>query len=193
MHTLILSSLAVVGLCLASPDSASAAEQLRFEDGQGQTVLVIKANHPTYRLFDGKHKLIARYQSKANRLEITDAQGLMLAQLSGNAQKLKIRIAKRTAYSIKAQVKGGFKVKDGDEKLLYHVKPNGDGFTINDENGADLGHVRNTERRIQLTKADDSTVYTSQSQVPKIAAASLLYAKLPLSLRVGLLLQLRTQ
>jgi len=175
---------------MVSAEPAHSAEKIEFKNSKGQEVLIIKAKKDGYKLVDGKQKLLARYTVKDTRLKIKDGSGALLGVVSGNAQKLKIKINKRTAYFIKAQAKGGFKVKDGDENLLYKLNPKNYGFKINNHDAKVIGKVKNNDNKIKIEAPEGQLQYTTKSRLSNLAAASLAYEKLALPLRIGILLQL---
>ena len=169
-------ALAVTLALLYSQSPAAAAEKIKFKNADGKEIYIIKPKDDGYKLVDGNQKLLARYKFKDTRLKIKNADGKEIAMVSGDSTKLKIKVDKRTAYFIKAQAKGAYKVKDGDENTLYKLKPKDYGFKKGE--------------KIVFESAKGVRQYTTKAKISLLAASCVGFTKIPLEMRIGMMLQL---
>jgi hypothetical protein len=183
-------ALAVTLALLYSQSPAAAAEKIKFKNADGKEIYIIKPKDDGYKLVDGNQKLLARYKFKDTRLKIKNADGKEIAMVSGDSTKLKIKVDKRTAYFIKAQAKGAYKVKDGDENTLYKLKPKDYGFKI--KNGAEkvIAKTKKKGEKIVFESAKGVRQYTTKAKISLLAASCVGFTKIPLEMRIGMMLQL---
>ena len=190
MKRIVLSALALALGLVWNQSPAIAADKIKFKNPDKTEVYIIKSKDYGFKLVDGTQKLIAKYKFKDTRLKVKNADGQEMGVISGNESKLKIKKNKRTIYVLKAQAKGAFKVKDENDNTIYKLKPKDYGLKIKNGEEKLVGKTKRKGDKIKLFSADGKLVISTKAAISLLAASCANFEKIPVALRMGMLLQL---
>lgn len=172
----------------------AAAEKVKFKGADGKAKFSIKTKSDGFKLVDGSEKELARYKVSGDKIKIKDSADSVIAVIKGDATKVKVKDESQKVeyYVLKARDDGGFKLEDGQGKLLYKVKARDYGFEVFDsDETTSLSKIKTKGDKALIQDAKGQTSLSTKDGFPARAMIALAFEKVPLEQRVGLALFLK--
>ena len=164
--------------------------KIKFKTGEGETAFSWKQQADGAKLVDADEKEISRYNSDGKKLKIKGPDDVVLAYVvrTGDEYKVKSADQQTELWKLQKQVDGDWKLKDGNENLVYRVKSRPYGFEIQDGNEKSLAKIKLKDGKLSLRNPAEKTLYYTKDRASAIAMSCLGFeAVKSLPVRCGLL------
>ena len=171
---------------ISPPDLA----KIKFKTGVGETAFSWKPQTDGAKLVDANENEISRYNRDGKKIKIKGPNDVVLAYVvgAGDAYKVKSADQKIELWKFQKQADGDWKLKDGNEKLIYMVKSRPYGFEIEDGNERSLAKIKLKDGKLSLRDPAEKTLYYTKDKASAIAMCCLGFeAVKSLPVRCGLL------
>jgi hypothetical protein len=162
---------------IAQPATGSVAAQnqtIQFKLGDGSAAFSINPKADGAKLVDGKGKELARFKSSdRQKIKIKDAADHSLGFIVTESGYWKIKNTDQTErlYSLRLQKDGSYKLEDGANQQLYHIKVRDYGLEIETLEKHSLYKVKLKDGKTYLYNAQDKTVVYTEETVPLMTVA----------------------
>lgn len=168
--------------------------KIKVKDGAGKDVFSIKPKDDGAKLVDGGDQEIARFNLKDEKLKIKDGADHILGYVVGTKGKYQLKDAgqKTILFELQREDDGDWKLKNGQEKLIYRIKKREYGFEIQDTKQATLAKIKSKNGKIEFRDSSDHVHYsTNSATVPPIFMACLGLDEIKdLPLKAGLMIRI---
>ena len=175
-----------------SPDEPTKTEltKISIKDGSGETVLEWKPKEDGAKLTDHDDQEIARFTLKDNKLKIKAPDDSVIGYVVWNEGRYRIESADQetSLWKYSEQSDGDWRLKTGEEKLVYEIKKRDYGFEIEDGMESSIARIKLKDGKSSLRDADDKTIYSTRDKIELSAFNCLgLNAIESIELRAGLM------
>lgn len=164
--------------------------KIKFKVGEGEPAFSWKPEADGAKLLDASENEISRYSRDGAKLKIKGTDDVVLAFVVGAAGEYKIKSADQQTelWKLQKQADGDWKLKDGNDSLVYMVKKRPYGFEIEDASEKSLAKIKLKDGKLSLRDPAEKTLYYTKDQAPAIAMSCLGFdAVKSLPVRFGLL------
>ena len=174
---------------VAAPDLG----KIKFKTGEGETAFSWKPQADGAKLVDADEKEISRYSRDGTKLKIKGPDETVLAYVVGAGDQYKVKSADQQSalWELQKQADGDWKLKDGNESLIYMIKSRPYGFEIEDGNEKSLAKIKLKDGKLSVRDPAEKTLYYTKDQASAIAMSCLGFeAVKSLPVRCGLMTML---
>lgn len=157
------------------PQATRLTAKLKFKTGNGDEAFSIKPQDDGAKLIDSDDKELARFKLDGSKLKIKDADDVVLGYIVATDDHYKIKDAKQEVelWKLQRQQDGDWKLKNGQDELVYKIKPREYGFEILDPAEATVFKAKLKEGKTSLRDRSEKTVYSSHDKLPTVAMTCL--------------------
>ncbi|MCA9139813.1 MAG: hypothetical protein KDB00_23735 [Planctomycetales bacterium] len=150
-------------------------EKIKFKTDDGKTAFSIKPQDDGAKLVDADEQEIARFNVDGNKLKIKDPNDVVLGYIVASDGRYKVKNAQQDVelWELQRQDDGDWKLKDGQETLIYKIKARDYGFEIEDAKDVSRFKAKLKDGKTSLRDASEKTVYSTHDTLPTIAVACL--------------------
>lgn len=150
-------------------------EKIKFKSDDGKTAFSIKPQDDGAKLVDADEMELARFNVDGNKLKIKAPDDEVMGYIVAADGQYKIKNAQQDVelWELQRQDDGDWKLKDGQETLIYKIKVRDYGFEIEDADEVSRFKVKLKDGKSSLRDASDKTVFSTHDSLPTIAVACL--------------------
>ncbi len=186
---------AIVGCSqLGSPSGAGGLrvrQKIEFDDSRGNEFLKLEPDEKEIELQTASGKKIASIKLRDGTIRLKNGGGQKVASIVlVPGEYVGLRVSKPDQgdllFKYGKEPDGDFKLENERGITLYKLKKRAYGYKIEDGNEKILYRVRARDSKTSMRDASGKTVLSTRNPIPAAAAACLTFAKVPVEIRAGL-------